>query len=62
VVIIAVIVAALPGVDPVTMFFETLPLLVLYLVSIVVLHISERRMARREAAELAASARGLDAT
>ncbi|HWD65034.1 MAG TPA: twin-arginine translocase subunit TatC [Solirubrobacteraceae bacterium] len=62
VVIIAVIVAALPGVDPVTMFFETLPLLVLYLVSIVALHINERRMAKREAAELAASAQGLDAT
>jgi sec-independent protein translocase protein TatC len=62
VVVIAVIVAALPGVDPVTMFFETLPLLVLYLVSIVLLHISERRIARREAAEMAASAGGLDAT
>jgi sec-independent protein translocase protein TatC len=62
VVIIAVIVAALPGVDPVTMFFETLPLVVLYLVSIVLLHIGERRMARREAAEMAASAGGLDAT
>jgi sec-independent protein translocase protein TatC len=61
-VIIAVIVAALPGVDPVTMFFETLPLVVLYLVSIVLLHIGDRRMARREAAEMAASAGGLDAT
>ncbi len=61
-VIIAVIVAALPGVDPVTMFFETLPLVVLFLVSIVLLHIGERRMARREAAEMAASAGGLDAT
>jgi sec-independent protein translocase protein TatC len=62
VVIIAVIVAALPGVDPVTMFFETLPLIVLYLVSIVALYIGERRMARREAAEMARSAGGLDAT
>jgi sec-independent protein translocase protein TatC len=61
-VIIAVIVAALPGVDPVTMFFETLPLVVLFLVSIVLLHIGERRMAKREAAEMAASAGGLDAT
>ena len=59
-VIIAVIVAALPGVDPVTMVFETLPLIVLYLVSIVLLHIGERRMARREAAEMAASTQGLD--
>lgn len=62
VVIIAVIVAALPGVDPVTMAFETLPLVVLFLVSIVLLHIGERRTARREAAEMAASAGGLDAT
>ncbi|HET9719260.1 MAG TPA: twin-arginine translocase subunit TatC [Solirubrobacteraceae bacterium] len=61
-VVIAVIVAALPGVDPVTMFFETLPLIVLYLVSIVLLHIGERRMARREAAELAGSTGGLDIT
>jgi sec-independent protein translocase protein TatC len=56
VVVIAVIVAALPGVDPVTMFFETLPLVILYGVSIVLLHIGERRLAKREAAELAASA------
>jgi sec-independent protein translocase protein TatC len=57
VVLIAVIVAALPGVDPVTMTFETLPLVLLYLVSIVLLHVTERRAAKREAAELAASAR-----
>jgi sec-independent protein translocase protein TatC len=62
VVAIAVIVAALPGVDPVTMFFETLPLIVLYLVSIVLLHIGDRRTARREAAEMAAASSGLDAT
>ena len=62
IVVIAVIVAALPGVDPVSMFFETLPLLALYLVSIVLLHIGERRMARRQAAEMAASADGLDTT
>ncbi len=62
VVLIAVIVAALPGVDPVTMLFETIPLVALFLVSIVLLHIGERRKAKREAAELAASASGLDAT
>lgn len=57
VVLIAVIVAALPGVDPVTMTFETLPLVGLYLVSIVLLKVTERRAAKRQAAELAASAR-----
>jgi sec-independent protein translocase protein TatC len=62
VVVIAVIVAALPGVDPVTMFFETLPLIVLYLVSIVLLRIGERRMAKREAAEMAAVGNSLDVT
>ncbi len=36
-VLIAVIVAALPGVDPVTMTMETLPLVALYLLSIVLL-------------------------
>jgi sec-independent protein translocase protein TatC len=51
IVIIAVIAAALPGVDPVTMAFETLPLIVLYLASIVLLQIVERRARRREAAE-----------
>jgi sec-independent protein translocase protein TatC len=53
VVIIAVIAAALPGVDPVTMFFETLPLVLLYLVSIVMLQIVERRKRKRLAAEAA---------
>ena len=56
VVIIAVIAAALPGVDPVTMFFETLPLLVLYLASIVMLTLVERRAAKRLEADIAAIA------
>ena len=53
VVIIAVAAAALPGVDPVTMALEMLPLLVLYLASIVMLKIADRRAARRAAAEAA---------
>jgi sec-independent protein translocase protein TatC len=47
VVIIAVIAAALPGPDPVTTAMETLPLLLLYGVSIVLLKIADRRSARR---------------
>jgi sec-independent protein translocase protein TatC len=42
-VIIAVIAAALPGVDPVTMALETVPLILLYIVSIVLLKWVERR-------------------
>lgn len=45
-VIIAVIVAALPGVDPVTMTMETLPLVALYLLSIVLLKWVEHRNRR----------------
>jgi sec-independent protein translocase protein TatC len=52
VIIIAVIAAALPGPDPVTTGLETLPLVVLYLASIVVLKIADRRAAARAAAEL----------
>jgi sec-independent protein translocase protein TatC len=62
VVLIAVIAAALPGVDPVTMLFETLPLIVLYLASIVMLKIVERRTAKRlaaEASEMASAGEGL---
>lgn len=65
VVLIAVVAAALPGVDPVTMFFETLPLVLLYLASIVMLKVVEYRAAKRataEAAELAGIGSGLDAT
>jgi sec-independent protein translocase protein TatC len=65
VVLIAVIAAALPGVDPVTMFLETLPLVLLYLASIVMLKIVDHRDAKREAAALQEPDRvsgGLDAT
>lgn len=55
-VLIAVIVAALPGVDPVTMTMETLPLLLLYVASIVLLKWVEHRDYRRaRAAEKAAA-------
>jgi sec-independent protein translocase protein TatC len=53
VVIIAVIAAAMPGSDPVTTGLETLPLVVLYIVSIVMLKIADRRDAARAAAEAA---------
>jgi sec-independent protein translocase protein TatC len=62
IVLIAVVAAALPGVDPVTMFFETLPLLFLYGLSIVLLTIADRRDAKRAAAEAAAMAQQLDAS
>jgi sec-independent protein translocase protein TatC len=55
VVIIAVIAAALPGADPVTTGLEATPLLVLFLASIVMLKIADRRAAAREAAEAAQS-------
>ena len=51
VVIIAVIAAAMPGADPVTTALETLPLVVLYLLSIVMLKIADRRAAARAAAD-----------
>jgi sec-independent protein translocase protein TatC len=51
VVIIAVIAAAMPGADPVTTALETAPLVVLYLASIVLLKIADRRAAARAAAE-----------
>jgi sec-independent protein translocase protein TatC len=50
-VIIAVIAAAMPGADPVTTGLETLPLVILFLVSIVLLKIADRRAAARAAAE-----------
>ena len=49
VVLIAIVAAALPGVDPVTMALEILPLIVLYLASIVMLKIVDRRDAKRAA-------------
>jgi sec-independent protein translocase protein TatC len=51
-VIIAVIAAAMPGADPVTTGLEMLPLVLLYLASIVMLKIADRRAASRAAAEL----------
>ena len=63
VVIIAVIAAAMPGADPVTTGLEMLPLLLLYLASIVMLKIADRRAAARAAAELDSSFdSGLDPT
>ncbi len=52
VVIIAVIAAALPGVDPVTTAFEMIPLVLLYLLSIVMLKFADRRALARAATEL----------
>jgi sec-independent protein translocase protein TatC len=61
-VIIAVIAAAMPGVDPVTTGLEMAPLVVLFLASIVLLKIADRRAASRAAAELAQADDGLDLT
>ena len=55
----------MPGADPVTTGLETLPLVILFLVSIVMLKIADRRDAARAAAEANASASfgdGLDPT
>jgi sec-independent protein translocase protein TatC len=57
-VIIAVIAAAMPGADPVTTGLETLPLVILFLASIVMLKIADRRAAARAAAEARAEAQG----
>jgi sec-independent protein translocase protein TatC len=61
-VIIAVIAAAMPGADPVTTGLETAPLVVLFLASIVMLKIADRRDARRAAAEAAALELGTGTT
>ncbi len=61
VVIIAVIAAAMPGADPVSTGLEMLPLVILYLASIVLLKIADRRAARA-AAELSTIDEGLDPT
>jgi sec-independent protein translocase protein TatC len=53
IVIIAIIAAAMPGADPVTTGLETLPLVILFLVSIVMLRIVDRRNAAQAARELA---------
>lgn len=52
---IAVIAAAMPGADPVTTALETAPLVILFLASIVMLKIADRRAAARAAAEAHAS-------
>ena len=49
---IAVIAAALPGADPVTTLLETTPLVILFLVSIVLLKLADRRDAKRALADL----------
>jgi sec-independent protein translocase protein TatC len=51
-VIIAVIAAAMPGADPVTTALETAPLVILFLASIVMLKIADRRDAKRALADL----------
>ncbi len=51
-VIIAVIAAAMPGADPVTTGLETLPLVILFLASIVMLKFADRRDAKKAMAEL----------
>jgi sec-independent protein translocase protein TatC len=51
-VIMAVIAAALPGADPVSTGLEMVPLVVLYLASIVMLRIADRRSAARAAADM----------
>jgi sec-independent protein translocase protein TatC len=65
VVLIAIIAAALPGPDPVTTGLETLPLLVLYGLSIVLVKFADRRgaaHAAREADELDETTDVLDVT
>ncbi len=59
---IAVIAAAMPGADPVTTALEMLPLLLLYLLSIVLLTFADRRAAARTAAELGPIDSSLDPT
>jgi sec-independent protein translocase protein TatC len=61
-VIIAVIAAAMPGADPVTTGLEMLPLIVLFLASIVMLKFADRRAAARANAELSQMNDGLDPT
>ena len=59
-VIIAVIAAAMPGADPVTTGLEMLPLVILFLASIVLLKIADRRTAARAAAELSQMGDGFE--
>jgi sec-independent protein translocase protein TatC len=62
VVIIAVIAAAMPGADPVTTALEASPLVLLFLVSIVMLRIADRRAARAAAKAAQPFDGGLDPT
>jgi sec-independent protein translocase protein TatC len=63
VVIMAIIAAAMPGADPVTTGLEMLPLVLLYVASIVMLIVADRRAARGERSnELATIDDGLDPT
>jgi sec-independent protein translocase protein TatC len=63
VVIMAVIAAAMPGADPVTTGLEMLPLILLYVASIAMLVVADRRAARRaQSSELATIDDGLDPT
>jgi sec-independent protein translocase protein TatC len=52
VMILAIVAAAMPGADPVTTGLEVAPLAILFIASIVLLKLADRRQARREAAEL----------
>jgi sec-independent protein translocase protein TatC len=61
-VIIAVIAAAMPGADPVTTGLEMLPLVILFLASIVMLKIADRRAAARASIELSQVDDSLDPT
>jgi sec-independent protein translocase protein TatC len=61
-VIIAVIAAAMPGADPVTTALEMLPLVILFLASIVMLKIADRRAAQRASIELSQVDDSLDPT
>lgn len=61
-IIISVIVAALPGPDLVTSALEMVPLVLLYVLSIVLLQIVDRRRAAAEAAEMATLDNSLDPT
>ena len=60
IVIIAIIAAAMPGADPVTTGLETLPLVILFIASIVLLKIADHRAAARAAAELSSVGDGLE--
>jgi sec-independent protein translocase protein TatC len=59
-VIIAVIAAAMPGADPVTTALEMLPLILLYLASVALLTVADRRAAKRAAADAVTADGGID--